>query len=155
MSTKCSSIKCSSYLTAFALLSFLLSGCQPAATSSKDSDGLTTAAVKLSLKETLEKVTGMATKIGEGFADGVSDEAHDALHEIGHLLEGAEKLVADSTLADEAKTALATAVKDLMDGFDEVDARLHDKNEGLEYSEVKEKIESALKVVTDTVSSLK
>lgn len=149
------SSKFSLIVTAFALLSFLLSGCEPSATSSKESISNTTAAVKMSLKETLEKVTGMATKISEGMADGVSDEAHDALHEIGHLLEGAEKLVAESTIADDVKKTLATAVKDLMDGFGEVDARLHDEKEGLEYSEVKEKIEAALKTVTDTVSSLK
>ncbi len=149
------SMKFSSIVTAFALLPFLLSGCERPATSSNESDSHTPAAAKLSLKETLEKVTGLATKIGEGFADGEGEKAHDSLHEIGHLLESAEKLVTDSTLAVDAKKKLAAALKELLDGFGEVDARMHDKNDGVEYSEVKEKIESALKVVTETVSTLK
>tara|TARA_R110002073_G_scaffold5624_28_gene34734 strand:- start:9617 stop:10219 length:603 start_codon:yes stop_codon:yes gene_type:complete len=99
----------------------------------------------------------MRDKIRDGFAAGNVEEADGPLHEVGHLLEHIETLVAKSSLSDDQKKQAANAIESLFDSFGEVDARVHDKQgkAGKEYSDVTESVDASIKVLADLVDATK
>lgn len=111
-------------------------------------------APELTLKQSLDKVHGLATKIGQGFTDGEHEKAHGPMHEIVHLLEELPRKVDSSDLAVDVKKSLNDSIKTIMDSFDKVDAKLHGDENGVEFSDVKEKVDAALDNIHKIYESL-
>jgi len=101
--------------------------------------------------ENLEKLFG---SVKEHIAAGAKDSADDAVHEIGHVLESLQGLVATSTLAQEGKQAAGKALDELFDCFDSLDQALH-AEEGKGDSpqdalgKVAERLEAAFKTIKE------
>ncbi|MCA9051593.1 MAG: hypothetical protein KDA89_22800 [Planctomycetaceae bacterium] len=100
--------------------------------------------------EAVSQLTAMRNTIRDGFANNDEDAAHEPLHDVGHLLEDLEGLAEKESLTDEQKAALKSSVETLFNAFGDVDKTLHG-GEGATYSEVSEKIDAALKTISDMV----
>lgn len=139
-------------------IAFVFTGCQPAADTADTEDSkpeaTETAAPEVTLKESLEKVTMLAAKIGEGMDAGDMDKAHGPIHKITPALKKVPNLIDSSDLADELKTKLGSAIDSLIGDFKKVDNKLHDKENGADYADVKESIEAALETVNSAIESL-
>lgn len=81
-------------------------------------------------------------------------KADDDVHEIGHLLEDLDKLAEKETFGDDVKAEIKQAAEDLMDAFEQVDARIHG-DEGKAYSDVAEKINAAVSLLKSRVNEEK
>jgi hypothetical protein len=73
-------------------------------------------------------------------------KADGEVHEIGHILEEVGKLADKESIGDDAKTEIKSAVEDLMDAFEQIDAKIHG-DEGKTYADVAEKINAAMSVL--------
>ncbi len=81
-------------------------------------------------------------------------KADDEVHEIGHLLEDVGALAGKEPLGDDAKAKIGAAIEELMDAFEQVDAKIHG-GEGKAYSAVADKINAAMSVLKDHVTEEK
>jgi hypothetical protein len=88
-------------------------------------------------------------KAAESFAAGAEEDADAAVHEVGHLLEDAEKLLEAAEL--DGKDVVKGAITDLFDAFNRIDEKIHG-GEGSTYDEEKAKIESALATLKEKVT---
>ena len=135
------------------VVSTILFSCVCFYNASSDSKG--TSAPQLSLKETLAKVDKLAVKISEGMEDGETEKAHGPIHDIGHILERVPKMIDASSLGDDDKKTLKQSVDVLIESFGAVDAKMHGKEDGAEFSDVKDKIDEALESIRKISGSLK
>ncbi|MCM2375050.1 hypothetical protein [Aporhodopirellula aestuarii] len=101
-----------------------------------------------SLSAGIDQLVSMRDTIAKGFADDDVDSIHDQLHSVGGLLEHLEEMTKSSDLPDDAKEQAADAIDSLFDAFGDVDAKLHGDT-GAEYSDVSDKIDSAVKTLSE------
>ena len=94
--------------------------------------------------EAVTELLAMQQAIAEGFASDNADDAHGPLHDVGHLLEDTETLVKKSDMDDKTKKKLHEAIEQLFTSYGAVDDKMHDENEGKDYSDVAEQIENAI-----------
>ncbi|QDS87695.1 hypothetical protein EC9_18740 [Rosistilla ulvae] len=98
------------------------------------------------LPEAIETIDHLADEIQESFAADDPDGAHGPLHDIGSVLESAGLLVAKSDLSDEQKKGASEALKQLMDAYGKVDAKMHG-DEGADYADVSAEITAAVEAL--------
>jgi hypothetical protein len=77
-------------------------------------------------------------------------KADDDVHEIGHLLEDVGKLAEKEPVSDEAKAKIKSAVEDLLDAFEQIDAKIH-SDQGKTYADIADKISAAMAVLKANV----
>jgi hypothetical protein len=73
-------------------------------------------------------------------------KADSQVHEIGHLLEDIGKLADKESVSDDAKTKINAAVEELMDAFEQIDAKIHG-GDGKTYADVAEKVNASMTVL--------
>lgn len=93
------------------------------------------------------QVTALRDTVRDAFKEGDADAAHGPLHDVGHLLEDLQVLADKAELSDEAKATIKTNVDILFESFGAVDDKMHDPEEGSDYSEVSEKIDAAIAAI--------
>lgn len=106
------------------------------------------------LSSGVEQLATLRETVGKGFADDDVDSIHDQLHSVGNLLECVEELVKSSDLTGDAKTEANKAIEQLFDAYGDVDSKLHGQ-EGKDYSEVADDIETAIKTLQDLTTAEK
>jgi hypothetical protein len=82
--------------------------------------------------------------IADAFAADKANDAHGPLHDVGHMLEVTEKLVEQSDMAVDTKEKLHEAIEQLFTSYTAIDDKMHDADEGKDYSEVSEQIASSI-----------
>ncbi|MEZ6127103.1 MAG: hypothetical protein R3C59_00310 [Planctomycetaceae bacterium] len=102
----------------------------------------------------LHAVSDVRDQVRDAAKDGNPEAAHGALHDVFAAIEAIGTLAEKAELSDEAKATIKTNVEVLLDNFGEVDTRLHKPDEGSEYKDVAEKIDAALKAITDAAGPL-
>ena len=100
------------------------------------------------------EVTELRDTVRDAFKEGDKDTAHGPLHDVGHLLEDLEGLVQEAELSDEAKATIKTNIDTLFESFGAVDDKMHDSEEGSDYSEVSEKIDTAIAAIAKAAGPL-
>lgn len=114
----------------------------PAMGDDHDHDAHGHAAAK-TLPEAVAAIDHLADDIKKSFEADDAEAAHGPLHDIGSVLENAGLLVAKSELTDEQKKAASEALKQLMDAYGKVDAKMHG-DEGADFADVSEAITAAI-----------
>lgn len=99
-------------------------------------------------------VTEARNTIRDAFAAEKPEEAHGPLHDVFGPIEAIGSLAEASDLSDEAKATIKTNVENLLDAFGEVDKKLHQPDEGSDYKDVSEKIDTALNEITTAAGPL-
>lgn len=108
------------------------------------------------LAEGIEAFEKLLASVKEHVDAGTKDAADDAVHEIGHVLESLQGLVATSALAQEGKQAAGKALDELFDCFDSLDQAFHaEEGKGDSPKEalgkVAERIEAAFKTIKEAM----
>lgn len=108
------------------------------------------------LGDAVDRIGTMLSSLEKAFKDDDHDEADAIVHEIGHLLEDGEKLLAKAPEAVAAKAR--GAWKELDDCLADVDEKLHDKGKDKSavkkaYEGVKVRIGSAIDALRGHVKS--
>lgn len=108
------------------------------------------------LAEGIEAFEKLLASVKEHVDAGTKDAADDAVHEIGHVLESLQGLVATSALAQEGKQAAGKALDELFDCFDSLDQAFHaEEGKGDSPKEalgkVTERIENAFKTIKEAM----
>jgi len=102
----------------------------------------------------LHEVSEIRDQVRDAAKDGNAEAAHGALHDVFGSIEAIGTLAEKAELSDEAKATIKTNVEVLLDNFGEVDTKLHKPDEGSEYKDVAEKIDAALKAITEAAGPL-
>ena len=100
------------------------------------------------LPEVLAELTELRNTVRDAFAKDDGEAAHGSLHDVGHVLEEVSELAGEAQLSDEAKATIESNVETLLDAFGAVDKSMHSEDEGSAYSEVSEKIDTAIAAIT-------
>ncbi len=98
--------------------------------------------------EAVGELSAMHKTIADAFADDKPDDAHGPLHDVGHLLDNTETLVKESDMDDATKKKLYSAIEQLFEAYGAVDDKMHDADEGKDYADVAEQIETAMSTLT-------
>lgn len=106
------------------------------------------------LAEGIEMFEKLLGSVKEHVAADAKDSADGAVHEVGHLLESFQGLVANSTLAEEGKQAAGKALDELFACFDSLDQALHaEEGQGdtpkAALEKVAERIEKAFQAIKE------
>ena len=101
------------------------------------------------LGEALAELTELRDTVRDAFKNEDTEAAHGPLHDVGHLLDEVSEFADGAELSAEAKATITTNVETLLDAFGAVDKKMHSADEGSDYSEVSEKIDAALKAITE------
>ncbi|MCG8650381.1 MAG: hypothetical protein MI861_11150 [Pirellulales bacterium] len=94
--------------------------------------------------EAVTELLAIHKAIAEAFAADNADDAHGPLHDVGHLLEDTEALVEKADMDDDTKKKLHEAIEQLFASYSAVDDKMHDEDEGKDYSDVAKQIEDAI-----------
>lgn len=92
----------------------------------------------------------LVAKVREALASGDREKADGPVHEVGHLLEDIEGLVAKAKLPAEREAAVKQALGEIFQAFDTLDTAIHgDADKPIEFAPLDEKIGKALGVLGD------
>lgn len=105
------------------------------------------------LPEAIKELTSMRDVIRDAFGKNDIETAHGPLHEVGHVLELIPGLAEKQGLSGEALAAVKASTEKLFEAFGEVDKTLHGA-EGSTYTEESEKIDAALKALTEAAAGV-
>jgi len=101
-----------------------------------------------SLPDAVIMLETMRDNIRDGLVNDDIDVAHGPLHEVGHLLEHLQKLVADSDISDDQKMIASEAIEQLFDSFGSIDELIHD-DQPVDYSAYQDDIDSAMSTLSE------
>lgn len=96
------------------------------------------------LAEAITELTELHSEISAAFSSDKPDNAHDALHDVGHVIEEIAVFAKAEKLPEDRISAIESAIKNLMDGYGELDKSMHG-GDGKPWSEVSAAIDEALK----------
>jgi Spy/CpxP family protein refolding chaperone len=99
------------------------------------------------LPEVLGELTELRDTVRDAFAKDDGEAAHGPLHDVGHVLEEVSELAGEAHLSDEAIATIESNVEILLDAFGAVDKGMHSEDEGSAYSEVSDKIDTAIAAI--------
>lgn len=94
--------------------------------------------------EAVSDLLAVHEAIADAFAADKADDAHGPLHDVGHMLEVTETLVEQSDMDADIKEKLHEAIEQLFTAYGAIDDKMHDAEEGKDYSEVSEQIASSI-----------
>ena len=82
------------------------------------------------------------------------EAAHGELHHVGEVITALGKFTADSDLSQEAKDSITANLKTVKESFDSYDALMHGQEDGKEWSEVEESVDTAIAAIVETAGDL-
>lgn len=103
--------------------------------------------------DAVAELVEMQTKIKDNIGNGNTEAAEGPLHDVVHVLEIIGNFVQNSDLDDEAKKSCTDAIENLYGSFNAIDDKLHG-DEGKDYDEVSEQIETSIKTLQEQVTKI-
>ena len=103
--------------------------------------------------DAVAEITNLRDTIRDQAEAGTIADDHEPLHKVGELLEALPDVAAKAKLPTEQQEEIKKKSDELFELFGQVDAKLHGE-EGVDYGDVADEIDSVLAALTD-LSSMK